>query len=96
MFSRSHRTSEEDRLIREMCITEARAAGSSLKGCLVAGGEAELYCPFGPTIEWDTAAMHVIVEEAGGFISQMDHGPLIYNKPIPKNEKGFYVKNTGD
>lgn len=93
VVSRSHRTADEDRLIEELGITEVKEAGSSLKGCMVAEGEAEMYYRFGPTMEWDTAAMHVVVEEAGGIINQIDHSPLVYNKPEPKNAAGFYVRN---
>ena len=93
VVSRSHRTADEDRLIEEMGITEVREAGSSLKGCLVAEGEAELYYRYGPTMEWDTAAMQIVVEEAGGIFRQMDHSPMTYNRENTLNAKGFYVKN---
>jgi len=93
VVSRSHRTADEDRLIEELGITDVREAGSSLKGCLVAEGEAELYYRFGPTMEWDTAAMQIVVEEAGGIFCQMDHSPMTYNRKDPLNSKGFYVKN---
>lgn len=43
--------------------------GSSLKLCLVIAGGAHLYPRFGPTMEWDTAAAHSIVEEAGGLFA---------------------------
>jgi len=53
--------------------------GSSLKFCLVAEGKADLYPRIGPTSEWDTAAAHCIVEQAGGFITRTDMQPLLYN-----------------
>ncbi len=68
-------------------------AGSSLKGCLIARGEGDLYYRFGPTMEWDTAAMHCIIEEAGGIFRMMDDTPMIYNKPNVLNTKGFYLLN---
>jgi 3'(2'), 5'-bisphosphate nucleotidase len=53
--------------------------GSSLKSCLVAEGTVDLYPRFGPTSEWDTAAAQIIVEEAGGGLTDMFMRPLRYN-----------------
>jgi 3'(2'), 5'-bisphosphate nucleotidase len=56
-------------------------AGSALKFCLVAEGKADLYPRFGPTMEWDTAAGHCVVEQSGGAVLRMgDKTPLDYNK----------------
>jgi len=56
-------------------------AGSALKFCLVAEGKADLYPRFGPTMEWDTAAGHCVVEQSGGAVVQMtEKTPLEYNK----------------
>ena len=90
--SRSHRTDEEDRLMSVMNITEVVEAGSSLKGCLVAKGVADLYVRYGNTMEWDVAAMQIIVEEAGGIMMHTDGEKTIYNKPEPKN-RSFYASN---
>jgi 3'(2'), 5'-bisphosphate nucleotidase len=56
------------------------SAGSSLKLCLVASGEAQLYPRFGPTMEWDTAAAQCVVEQAGGAVQNVSGEPLRYNK----------------
>jgi len=53
--------------------------GSSLKICLVAEGEADVYPRFGPTSEWDTAAAHAVLKGAGGCIIDLDGRPLRYN-----------------
>ena len=54
---------------------------SSLKFCLIANGEADLYPRFGPTMEWDTAAGHALVGAAGGTVSSLDDSmPLTYGK----------------
>ena len=50
-----------------------------LKSCLVAEGKADIYPRLGPTSEWDTAAAHCVVEEAGGTITKTDLQPLRYN-----------------
>jgi 3'(2'), 5'-bisphosphate nucleotidase len=54
--------------------------GSSLKFCLVAGGEADVYLRYGATSEWDTAAGQCVVEAAGGQVTDLDFRPLVYNQ----------------
>jgi len=93
--SRSHPSDEETRLFeanREK-IKKTITAGSSLKGCMVASGHADMYYRFGYTSEWDTAAMQCIAEEAGGIFRQMDHTEMLYNRENNLNDKGFYVVN---
>ncbi len=58
---------------------ELISIGSSLKMCLIAEGSADLYPRLGLTSEWDTAAAHCVVEEAGGKLVQTDMSPLLYN-----------------
>ena len=53
--------------------------GSSLKFCRIAEGSADLYPRFGPTSEWDIAAGHIILTEAGGSISTKDNNEIVYN-----------------
>jgi len=53
--------------------------GSSLKSCLVAEGQADIYPRFGPTSEWDTAAAQCVVEQAGGYLTDLNLQPLRYN-----------------
>jgi len=62
------------------------SAGSALKFCLVAEGSADLYPRFGPTMEWDTAAGHCVVEQSGGsVVSMREKSPLKYNKRDLRN-----------
>ncbi len=68
--------------------------GSSIKGLCHRQGEAEIYYSLGKTMEWDTAAMEVIVTEAGGIFMQLDDTPMRYNRKNPLNQKGFYVLNN--
>jgi 3'(2'), 5'-bisphosphate nucleotidase len=56
-------------------------AGSSLKFCRIAEGEADLYPRFGRTMEWDTCAPHAVVVAAGGSVETLDGRPLRYGKP---------------
>lgn len=78
--SRSHRTPENDRFVADPRIASCRSIGSSLKFCLVARGEADIYPRFGATSEWDTAAGHAIVLAAGGAVTALDGSRLEYGK----------------
>ncbi len=94
VMSSSHGCEQMDRLLEKYKIQNFVKMGSSLKGCVVAKGEAELYYRFNPTMEWDTAAMQCIVEEAGALFRQMDDTPMLYNREDSLNAKGFYIINT--
>ncbi len=78
--SRSHRTPENERFVTDPRIASCRNIGSSLKFCLVARGEADIYPRFGATSEWDTAAGHAIVLAAGGAVTTIDGDALVYGK----------------
>lgn len=65
--------------------------GSALKSCLVAAGEVDLYPRFGPTYEWDTAAAQIIVEEAGGRLTDTHLRPLRYNARPTLINPDFFV-----
>jgi 3'(2'), 5'-bisphosphate nucleotidase len=64
----------------ERSIGELRSAGSSLKFCMIAEGEADVYPRLAPTMEWDTAAGHAVLVAAGGCVVQVDDLPLRYGK----------------
>jgi len=84
--SRSHGTEALEEFLSGISIAERVSAGSSLKFCLVAEGSAHIYPRFGPTWEWDTAAGHAIVIEAGGRVTETgDREELRYNKEILKH-----------
>lgn len=93
--SKSHSSEKEAALIQthQSSIGETISAGSSLKGCMVAEGKADVYYRFGYTCEWDTAAMQCIAEQAGAIVKQMDLTPLTYNRENTLNEKGFFIVN---
>ena len=57
------------------------SVGSSLKFCIVAEGEADIYPRLSPTSEWDTAAGHAVLLAAGGRVADASGGPLLYGKP---------------
>ena len=84
--SKSHRDPATDAYIARYDVAELVAAGSSLKFCLVAAGEADLYPRLGPTMEWDTAAGDAVLRGAGGRMVRFeDHAPFAYGKPGYRN-----------
>ena len=83
--SRSHRTPETDAFLANYPVTEFRSIGSSLKFCLVAAGEADLYPRLGTTMEWDTAAGHAVLSAAGGKVTGLAGEPFLYGKPGFRN-----------
>ncbi|MBD5551435.1 MAG: 3'(2'),5'-bisphosphate nucleotidase CysQ [Lachnospiraceae bacterium] len=93
VVSSSHSCEEMERMIEEYQIKDLLRIGSSLKGCLVAKGDVDIYFRHNPTMEWDTAAMQCIVEEAGGIFRQMDDSEMTYNRENSLNGKGFYAIN---
>ncbi len=93
VMSNSHGCEEMERLIEKYGFKNLVKAGSSLKGCMIAKGEADVYYRHNPTMEWDTAAMQCIVEEAGAIFMQMDDTPMLYNRKNCLNSKGFYIIN---
>lgn len=84
--SKSHRDRATDDYINNYKVDAFQSAGSSLKFCLVAAGEADLYPRLGRTMEWDTAAGHAVLLGAGGGVIRFDdHTALTYGKPIYEN-----------
>lgn len=70
---------------------QRQSMGSSLKLCLVAAGEADLYPRLAPTSEWDTAAAQAVVEAAGGVVLDAELAPLRYNTKADILNPWFYV-----
>ena len=87
--SRSHRTPETDAYILKFRTAEIVSVGSSLKFCLIASAEADLYPRFGPTMEWDTAAGDAVLRAAGGITETVDGIPLVYGKRGRPRELDF-------
>ena len=84
--SKSHRNNDTNNYISQYKVSKLKGAGSSLKFCLLAAGEADIYPRLGRTMEWDTAAGHAVLRNAGGHVVKFgDHQPLIYGKPSYEN-----------
>ena len=91
--SKSHRDAATDAYIGKYAVADMKSAGSSLKFCLVATGEADLYPRLGRTMEWDTAAGDAVLRGAGGHVIGFeDHAPFTYGKPGFAN--GFFIAHA--
>jgi len=91
--SKSHRDQATDDYINKYNVKDMKSAGSSLKFCLVATGEADIYPRVGRTMEWDTAAGHAVLLGAGGDVVRFDdHTPLKYGKEDFANP--FFIAYT--
>jgi 3'(2'), 5'-bisphosphate nucleotidase len=93
--SRSHRDTRTEALLERLGEHQAISMGSSLKLCLIAEGAAHLYPRLGPTMEWDTAAAHAVVNAAGGIVCDMAGKELRYNK-IDLHNPDFLVLPAAD
>ena len=89
VVSRSHSTPETEAYLSHYTVSQRVSVGSSLKFCLVAAGEADLYPRLGPTMEWDTAAGHAVLAAAGGKVLAPGGEPLAYGKPDFRNS--FFI-----
>jgi 3'(2'), 5'-bisphosphate nucleotidase len=87
--SRSHNTPETDAYIRSLGAAEIVSVGSSLKFCLLASAEADVYPRFGRTMEWDTAAGDAVLRAAGGMTRTLDGKPLVYGKRNQRDDEDF-------
>ena len=85
LASRSHADQETEAFLATLPIGDRRAAGSSLKFCVLADGTADVYPRFGPTMEWDTAAGDAVLRAAGGIVLRPDGRPFDYGKPEYRN-----------
>lgn len=93
--SRSHRDKKTDEYLAHYPVKDFITAGSSLKFCLVATGEADIYPRHGRTMEWDTAAGHAVLLAAGGSVRQLDGRPFVYGKTADEFANPFFVARGG-
>ncbi len=78
--SRSHSSKKFQNWVEKKFTNfEIITIGSSLKFCILAEGKADIYPRLGPTSEWDIAAGHIILEEAGGKLKTIDNKDILYN-----------------
>lgn len=91
LVSRSHRDAETNRFLAPLEGVRQQSVGSSLKFCRIAAGRADLYPRFGPTMEWDTAAGHAVLQAAGGSVTAPDGSPFTYGKFAAGLRNGPFV-----
>ncbi|MBV1707919.1 MAG: 3'(2'),5'-bisphosphate nucleotidase CysQ [Hyphomicrobiales bacterium] len=96
MASRSHGDAHTKSFLASVEISEWRAAGSSLKFCALAAGEADIYPRFGPTMEWDTAAGDAVLRAAGGMVFNEHGAPLAYGKTDLGLRNGAFLACTAN
>ncbi len=89
LASRSHLTEETKAFVARFDVADFVSAGSSLKFCKLAAGEADLYPRLGRTMEWDTAAGDAILRAAKGAVLTMDGKPLVYGKRNQADDVDF-------
>jgi 3'(2'), 5'-bisphosphate nucleotidase len=89
--SRSHQGDSLKAFLAKLGDHEIVSMGSSLKICLVAEGAADVYPRLGPTSEWDTAAAHCVVNQAGGALTDLEMRPLRYNTKESLLNPFFFV-----
>jgi 3'(2'), 5'-bisphosphate nucleotidase len=89
--SRSHADPETEALLDRLPLEDRIVAGSSLKFCRVAEGQADLYPRFSPTMEWDTAAGHAVLAAAGGTVVTPRGDPFLYDKVEFGRRNGPFV-----
>ncbi len=91
LLSKSHLDDETVALLDRLPIHERRPMGSSLKFCVIAQGEADVYPRFGRTMEWDTAAGDAILRAAGGAVLTPAGAPLAYGKAASFYRNGPFI-----
>ncbi len=91
VVSKSHLTHETSKFIEQFSVREQLDIGSSLKFCLLAKGDADLYPRFGPTMEWDTAAGHALLNAAGGRVQGLNGEQLVYGKTDDNYRNPYFV-----
>lgn len=89
--SRSHMTAETEAFLSRYVIAERRDSGSSLKFCMIARGDADIYPRLAPTMEWDIAAGHAILAAAGGSVTTPEGQPMRYGKAEAGFRNGYFV-----
>jgi 3'(2'), 5'-bisphosphate nucleotidase len=89
--SKSHLDADTAAFLERLAPADTRSAGSSLKLCLVAAGEADVYPRFGPTMEWDIAAGDAVLRAAGGQLLDPDGAVFRYGKADSGLRNGPFV-----
>jgi 3'(2'), 5'-bisphosphate nucleotidase len=95
LTSRTSKAEMLDRFLERIAVAERRPISSSIKFCIIAKGEADLYPRFGPVNEWDIAAGHAILLAAGGDLMRGDGSALVYGQRAPDFLVRGFVAHAG-
>jgi len=93
--SHTLRPESADWLAKHYGFDELQRMDSSLKFCILAQGDADIYARHGPTMEWDTAAGHALLLAAGGSLTDTNGKPFLYGKADAGFLNGGFVARGG-
>lgn len=94
LLSRNHLRESDIRLCDMLGIRSQKSRGSTSKMCVIARGDAEIYINTSDRMaEWDTCAPHIVLEEAGGRVTDMRGDKIIYNSENPVHQNGFLASH---
>jgi len=91
VVSASHLDPQTEGFLRRLPVVARTGVGSSLKFCLLALGQADVYPRFGRTMEWDTAAGQAVLAAAGGTVTTPEGRPFLYAKADGGFENGPFI-----
>jgi 3'(2'), 5'-bisphosphate nucleotidase len=96
LISHTMKPEEADNLAATYGFDIRQAMDSSIKFCRIAEGSADIYPRHGPTMEWDIAAAHAVLEAAGGTVVAYDETPFRYGKADAGFRNGWFIARGGD
>jgi len=91
VISRQHSDAESAAFVAGLPVKQVVATASSLKFCLIAAAEADVYPRFGRTMEWDIAAGDAVLRRAGGIVADVFGAPVTYGKAARNFENGPFI-----
>jgi 3'(2'), 5'-bisphosphate nucleotidase len=95
LISHTMKPETADKLAEEYGFHLRQPMDSSIKLCRIAEGSADIYPRHGPTMEWDTAAGHAVLEAAGGRFTTPEGDPFVYGKADKGFRNGWFVARGG-
>ena len=95
LISHTMKPETADKLAAEYGFHLREPMDSSIKLCRIAEGSADIYPRHGPTMEWDTAAGHAVLDAAGGRFTTPDGQPILYGKAQDGFRHGWFVARGG-
>ncbi|HEY2356573.1 MAG TPA: 3'(2'),5'-bisphosphate nucleotidase CysQ [Phenylobacterium sp.] len=96
LISHTMKVETADKLAQEYGFHLREPMDSSIKLCRIAEGVADIYPRHGPTMEWDTAAGHAVLEAAGGRFTTPEGKPFVYGKAHEGFRNGWFVARGAD